>query len=150
MDKARMASELRKIAAELRDREKEAAKRIVAKSAHIIRAAKGMTLRLEKQAKADFTTEVKKEEAPPSAATKVAQLFKESAGEEISPEVAEKLASDDRVVDALNKLAESAARPNPLGEPSEKDAGYVAAPENKNERRKAAYDRFANFLTGNA
>jgi hypothetical protein len=81
----------------------------------------------------------------PVVPNKLAALYRERTGVELSPEVAAQL-QDHKLAEVVEKLAGSGA-PTPMGEAVDRHDG--SAPQTKAERAKSAYDRFGNFLTNN-
>lgn len=84
----------------------------------------------------------------PEKRAKIAAAFRDVTGEELSNELAEKIAADDTLFESLSKMAFARAKPSSLGEPSEKNASDAPAGNTRQERINNAYSKWGNSLLG--
>lgn len=82
--------------------------------------------------------------AAPSKAMKLAELVQSTTGEEMPSDVAERIASDETLLEHVTKLAESGARPNSLGDAVTREG--TAAPTTQREKTAAAWTRWNNSV----
>ena len=83
-----------------------------------------------------------------TAMDKFASSYRNITGEDLDPDIRDRLAADENLRDAVIKVAGmSSSRPTPLGEAAEHQAGSDDARyKSKEAAERAAYDRFAQGI----
>jgi hypothetical protein len=80
--------------------------------------------------------------------SKFAETYRGATGEEMTPELRERIQADDVLRDALAKMASAASnRPTPLGEAADSATGEDdSRSKSKEAAERQAYDRFAQGI----